>query len=151
MNLPGFGASVLSVMLNDSGDFAVRAAEQPRVVQAVPLQLGQIDLVVEVEVQHRAVVLAGRDDDRRLAAPQEIVRIVGVQRERLGGLCGRRSKCCEKQHPSHSVNRASHNNLRGLRPWWTIDGGSLYCVPHGLKLDRCGKWGGIGCGEEIER
>ena len=62
----------------------IGSAEGPRVVQTVSGELVEILDVVEVGIEDRAVVLARSDEDGRLAAEEEIVRIVGVEREGLG-------------------------------------------------------------------
>ena len=61
--------------------FDVRAAEHARVVHAVGGEGVEILAVVEVQVDHRAVVLGGGDQDRRPAAPQKIVRVLGMERD----------------------------------------------------------------------
>ena len=60
----------------------VGAAEHPRVVQAVGGQRVEIATIVEVEVEHRAVMLSRRDEDRRTAAPLKVVRIGWMQSQR---------------------------------------------------------------------
>jgi hypothetical protein len=49
----------------------------------VGLQLVEVGVVVEVGVEHGAVVLAGRDQYGRLAAEGEIVTVLGVECDRL--------------------------------------------------------------------
>ncbi len=70
----------------------VGAREDPRAVQAVGLQRVEVATVVEVEVEDGAVVLTGRDDDRRPATELEVARVVGMEPE--GRACGptRRSR-----------------------------------------------------------
>src|SRR6185295_13723548 len=64
-----------------AGRLAIRAAPRPRVVQAILRERVEIPAKVEIEIEHRAVMLARRDEHRRLAAKEEIVRIVGMEGE----------------------------------------------------------------------
>src|SRR5687768_18268 len=57
--------------------------ECARVVQFLPGQGVEILPIIKIEVEHRAIVLAGSDQDHRLAAPEEIMGVVRVQTNRL--------------------------------------------------------------------
>ena len=70
----------------------IRATPRAGVVQFAGLQLLQIGGVVEVQVQHRAIMFARRDEHRRLAAPKKVVRVVRIQRDRLVGRWSGRAK-----------------------------------------------------------
>ena len=63
-------------------DFAIGAGKRPRVIQSVGLQRAEVHRIVEIQIQDRAVVFPGGDQDRRLAAPEEIVRVVRMQLDR---------------------------------------------------------------------
>ena len=64
---------------------AIHAAERARVIQLVPLQFIEVTHVIEVEVQHRAVVLSRCDQKRRLAVPEKVMGILRMQRDRRFG------------------------------------------------------------------
>ena len=61
-------------------------AEDPRVVQPIGSEGFQIPLAVKSPVHHRPVMLAGRNNDHRLAPPLKIVGILWMQGNRSAGL-----------------------------------------------------------------
>src|SRR5207247_11068613 len=66
----------------------IGAGKAPREVQTVPGQRVEILHVIEIKIQHRAVMLAGSDQHGRLTPEQEVMRIGRVQRKwpgRSGG------------------------------------------------------------------
>src|SRR5439155_13912323 len=90
--------------------FPIGAGEGSRQVQVVFLQFIEIGPVVERPIEHSAIMFAGRDEDRRLAAELQIMRIGGVKPERLvraGNRGGDAQQDCPRNRP------ASH----GLPPW----------------------------------
>ncbi len=90
MSRPGGGASVLRAMLNAPGG-SQYAPLNVRVLFSPSLdRVSRYFAEIEVAVQHRAVMLAGGDEDGRLSAPEEVVRVVRVQRERRFGERGER-------------------------------------------------------------
>ena len=60
----------------------IRPAERARVVEAVGGQRIEVLFVVEVEIEHRAVVFARRDQHRRLAAEEKVVPVLWMQGKR---------------------------------------------------------------------
>src|SRR5690242_18322096 len=65
-----------------SRNLNVRAAKEACVVHAVRRNGREIFVVIEVCVEHRAVVLAAADEGQRAPVKQEIMRILRVQLNR---------------------------------------------------------------------
>ncbi len=81
------------VLNSESADrLTIGAAEGSCQVQSVCMQRGQIASVVECPVQHGPIMLAGGDQNHRLAPPEEVMRVLGVQSDwdELGRRQGRR-------------------------------------------------------------
>ena len=92
--------------LERAGDLAIRAGERPRQVESPRVQLVEIGDRVEVAVEDRAVVLGGRDQDRGLAPEQEVMRIVGMQADRVaGGPDGRSGPIIRMQRRESATSR----------------------------------------------
>ena len=76
------------------GRFKKIAVDRARQVQASGLKRVQVSDVVEIRIQHRAIMLGRSDEHGRPAAKQEVVRIFRMQRDWLssrllrGELCG---------------------------------------------------------------
>src|SRR6185312_11173987 len=64
-------------------NLAVRAGEDACEIQLIGVKRIQIKPVVEVEIQHRAIVLAGGDQDGGMTVEGEVVRVCGIEPERL--------------------------------------------------------------------
>ena len=59
-----------------------------RGLQTVLVQGVEVALIVEVNVQDRAVVFSGRDQDGRLAREEKVVRVLRMQADRRRGYNG---------------------------------------------------------------
>ena len=92
--------------------FAIDAAERARVIQLVPLQFIKVPHVIEVEVHHRAVMLSRRDQERRLAVPEEVVRILWMQ-------CDRRFRRQRTQRAGEE-EQANPQDLGGPHNHWSV-------------------------------
>ena len=125
--LPGAGVAVRGgcqgVVGNAerAGDFAVGAGKDPRVVQSVRLQRGEIANVVEIQVQQRPVVLARGNQDRRFAAPHEVVPVLRVQRDGRGLIRFRGAR--ERHRDSSDQMDAEQKNTQ--RATWLHDNTSV--------------------------
>jgi hypothetical protein len=66
------------------GRLDVGAWKGARQIQAIQGKRVQVFPIIEIEVEHGAVVLARSDQDGGLAPEQKVVGVIGVQRQRLG-------------------------------------------------------------------
>ena len=95
----------MDIVTEITGLLAVGADEEARVVESVPGQRFQVSLVVEVGVEHRAIVLGRGDEHSRFAAKEEVVRVLGVQVE------GRRSLAVDGEEVERQTEK--HNQGYG--------------------------------------
>jgi hypothetical protein len=72
--------------------FAIGAGKRAREIEAVTRERIEILDVVEIEIEHRAVMLGGGDENRRLTAPEEVMRVVRMQPNRFSGAGGCRER-----------------------------------------------------------
>src|SRR6202035_2374465 len=68
-----------------AGHLSVDAREGARQVEAVGFEFLKVRTVVEVGVENSAVMFPGCDENRRFAAEEQVVGIIGVQGDRLAG------------------------------------------------------------------
>ena len=87
------------------GRFAVHAREGARQVQPLVRELIEVRHVVEVEVEHGAVVLARRDQNRRRPPELEVARIARMEGKRLAGSSRRGNRGEQRQ------SEANHGSL----------------------------------------
>ena len=94
---------------------AVDAREGAGVVEPRRLELVEIGPEVEVAVEHGAVMLGGGDEHRRLAAEDDVMRILGME---LQGLRGPRAGDeARRQEPSQEGCRDDRTRIQGHPPF----------------------------------
>ena len=89
--------------------FDVGAGKDPGPVQPIGLERVEVAAVVEVEVEDGAVVLTRRDHHGRLAAEQEVARVLGMEPESRRGGAGNGGPRLSMHH------RWRHHRRRGQR------------------------------------
>ena len=94
--------------------------------------------VVELAVEHRAVVLGRGDEHRRLAAEQEVMRIVRMQRERLVRSAARAETAKEARKARRADANVQRPTLNVQRPTEAGDGRTFFArIFGGVSLNNC--------------
>ena len=88
----------------------VTAGEDPRVIHSVALQRIQVATVVEVQIEHRAIMLGTRDQRHCLTTPRKPTRIVGMQADGLGTRLVQRQWFCGVQSSQRNPENAEHRS-----------------------------------------
>src|SRR5258706_9438484 len=65
-----------------AGLLAIGAGPRPRAIEAIRLQSAKVFRIIKIQIEHRAVMLSGSDDDRRFAAKEKIMRVLRMKTER---------------------------------------------------------------------
>ena len=94
---------------------AVDAREGAGVIQPCGLELVEIGPEVEVAVEHGAVMLGGGDQDRRLAAEDDVMRVLGMELQRLRAPRARDE--ARRQEPSQEGCRDDRTRVQGDAPF----------------------------------
>src|SRR5205814_6104874 len=119
---PGANEAACSRRQRIAGDveravrFYIGAGKRAREVQSIFCQRAEILHIVEIEVQHGAIVLSRSDERRRLAAEQEVVRIVRVKAKGPGGSLANMSRDTygKKQHQKSNGSSAGIHGWHGI-------------------------------------
>jgi pimeloyl-CoA synthetase len=79
----GLSSCFFSLRCRDFSRF-VNAAEQARIVQTVGFKSAEVAAIVEIGVEHGAVMFTAGNEGDRLAAKEKVVRILRLQADDIG-------------------------------------------------------------------